>query len=192
MDIRPISVGSVDDLGALLCTERQSAGCWCMWFITPVKDFHAAGAAGNQERFLRLAASEAQPLGLIGYQDGQPVGWCATGPRSRYERAIRTPSYKGRDFGRDLAEDDRVWLIPCLFVRREARGSGLSTELIRSATSLAKNRGAVAVEAFPFSGEKRRRADTQVGFEACYVKCGFKVVRRTSSSRCVVRLDLAT
>jgi GNAT superfamily N-acetyltransferase len=185
MEIRPASPGSVEDLSDLFCTDKAAAGCWCMWFIIPVREYHAAGGEGNRARFHQLIATSEQPVGLIGYRHGQPVGWCAVGPRSRYVRAIRTPTYKGHD----PQEDDAVWLLPCLFVRKEARRSGLSDRLVQAAARLAQERGAVALEAFPYAGPARRSKETQVGFEAVFSRCGFAVIRRPSASRVVMRLQ---
>jgi hypothetical protein len=185
MEIKPVSSDLVEDLGTLFCADKETAGCWCMWFIIPVKEYHAAGGDGNRAGFSRLLAWSEKPMGLLGYRNDEPVGWCAVGPRSRYVRAIKTPTYKGRD----PDEDDDVWLLPCLFVRREARKSGLSEQLVRSAVRLAKECGAVAVEAFPYSGPKRRTKETQVGFEAVFSRCGFAIIGRPSASRVVMRLE---
>jgi GNAT superfamily N-acetyltransferase len=185
--IRPVDSGSVEDLGKLFGTDRAAAGCWCMWFIIRVKDYHAAGGAGNRASFCDLLAASDQPMGLIAYRDGEPMGWCALGPRSRYARAIKTPTCQGRD----PAEDDAVWLLPCLFVRKDARRSGLSERLVRSAARFAKERGAVAIEAFPYAGPDRQGKETQVGFEAVFARCGFAVIGRPSASRVVMRLDLS-
>ena len=177
---------SIDDLGALLGTDRGAAGCWCMWFIVPVKKHHGAGSDGNRAGLHARVAADRHPMGMIAHRDGAPVGWCAVGPRSRYARAIATPTYRGRDPG----EDDRVWLLPCLFVRREARGSGLGERLVRAALNLARDSGAAAIEAFPHSGPQRRGKDTQVGFERLFARCGLVPLRRPSATRVVMRLEL--
>lgn len=183
MQIRPLDSGAIADLGRLLATEKGSAGCWCMWFIIRVKDYHAAGSAGNEASFRSLAAAEPYPIGLVGYEDGEPVGWCAVGPRSRYARAVTTPTYKGRD----PAEDDNVWLLPCLFLRRDVRKSGLSESLVGAAVSFAQDNGAAAIEAFPHAGHQRRSSDPQVGYEPVFARCGFEVIGRPSPSRVVMR-----
>ena len=185
LDIRPADAFSIPDLAALFGSDRATAGCWCMWFIIPVRAYHAAGGAGNRAAFTELATAGSHPMGLIAYQDRAPVGWCAVGPRSRYVRAIRTPSYAGRD----PAEDEGVWLIPCLFLKRDARKAGHSEQLVRAASGLARERGATAVEAFPLTTAKRRTADTQVGFEPVFTRCGFAALRRPSDSRVVMRLE---
>jgi hypothetical protein len=60
-------------------------------------------------------------------------------------------------------KDDEVWLLPCLFVHNQKRGAGLSEKLVRSAVGLAEEHRATAIEAFPYSGTKRRSKETQVG-----------------------------
>jgi GNAT superfamily N-acetyltransferase len=187
MEIRPVDSTSVGDLGRLFGTDRSAAGCWCMWFIIRVKDYHAAGGSGNEASFRRLLGASEHPMGLVGYQGGEPVGWCAVGPRSRYARAIKTPTYGGRD----PLEDDSIWLIPCLFVRKDRRQSGLAEPLVNAAVGLAGESGAVAVEAFPLSGTGRRHTDTQVGFETVFLRCGFVPIGRPSSSRVMMRLELS-
>lgn len=186
MEVRPVDERSVDDLGELLCTEKTTAGCWCMWFIVPVKDYHAAHGEGNRASFCELIATSKQPLGLIAYLGERPMGWCAAGPRSRYARAIRTPTY----LGRDPEEDDDVWLLPCLFVRKEARGTGISEHLVRAAVGMAREHGASAIEAFPFAHGKRHSKDMQVGFETTFSRCSFGVIRRPPGNRAVMRLQL--
>ena len=186
--IESVHAGSLDDLGKLLCTDDAACGCWCMWFITSVREYHAAGIEGNRARFAALAASSDDPMGLLAYRDDEPVGWCAVGPRSRYKRALKTPTYRGGD-----DEDDAsIWLVPCFFVHPDERRSGLTRELLDAAVSLATDRGARAIEGFPFAGQKRRSSgDRQVGFESLFTACGFTAVRRPSASRVVMRRELS-
>jgi GNAT superfamily N-acetyltransferase len=185
--IELITGSLVDELGRLLATDRAAGGCWCMWFIIPVADYHRAGSAGNRAGFYDLLASSAQPPGLLAYREGEPVGRCAVGPRSRYARVLRTPTCQGRD----PDEDERVWQVPCFFVRRDARGAGRGRMLLQSAVGLAQEHGASAIEGFPFTGGKRRRCDTQVGFETLFAACGFAAIRTPSPSRVVMRRELS-
>jgi GNAT superfamily N-acetyltransferase len=185
--IKAVNSDLVDDVGRLFATDRTTARCWCMWFIIPVKEFHAAGSEGNRAAFCELTAESDLPPGLLAYQDGEPVGWCAVGPRSRYVRALKTPTYRGGE----TADDERVWLTPCFFVRKEARGRGVSRALLQAAVALAKEHGATAVEAFPYAGTTRRSGnDLQVGFESLFASCGFTVIRTPSPSRVVMRREL--
>jgi GNAT superfamily N-acetyltransferase len=187
--IKPVTGNLIDDLARLFSTEKVAKDCWCMWFIRPVKEFHSAGSKGNRAMFCELAAESSQPLGLIAYQDNEPVGWCAAGQRSRYVRALKTPTYRERGLG----QDSDVWLVPCIFVRKEMRSKGVSKALLNSAVELARKNNATAIEGFPFSGSNRRSSgDLQVGFEALFSTCGFKVIRTPSTSRVVMRRELKT
>jgi GNAT superfamily N-acetyltransferase len=183
--IQALTVDRLAHFDALFSSDGAAHLCRCMWFIKPVRQYHADGAEGNWEEFQALARQSSIPLGLLAYDRGNPVGWCATGPRSRFVRAIKTPTYKGRD----PAEDNVVWMVPCIFVLPSAQGTGLAQRLIGAAVDLATAHGAKAIEAFPYAGSKRRSADIQVGFQANFVANGFRESRRPSDQRIVMRKD---
>lgn len=182
--ITPVTTEVLDDLGQLFATEDVAAQCWCMWFIIPVKAFHAAGQEGNAASLRALAASSDESLGLLAYQADMPVGWCAVGPRSRYLRALKTPTYKSVAGDHDA----NIWLIPCFFVHPERRRSGVTRVLLEAAITLASEHGAMAIDGFPFAGpQPRSSGDRQVGYEALFASCGFEVIARPSAGRVVMR-----
>lgn len=182
--IKPIKSDSIQDMARLFSTDPIADQCWCMWFIRPVKEFHAVGHEGNRTSFCDLVAKSEHPLGLLGYQNEEPVGGCATGPAERYARAIKTPTYNAKPA-------PGTWLVPCLFVRKDMRRSGISQTLLEAAVTLASESGATTIEGFPFSGGKKRTSgDVQVGTEALFASCGFDVIRTPSSNRVVMRRTL--
>jgi GNAT superfamily N-acetyltransferase len=186
LDIRSVTGTGLDDTAALFGSDPEASGCSCVWFIIPVRQYHDGGAAANRAIFCELAQASSTPVGLLAREDGDPVGWCAAGPRRRYARAIKTPSY-GRP---DPAEHDSVWLVPCFYIRRDARGRGISRALLNGAVDLASAAGAEAIEGFPFAGEGRRSGrGLQVGVEGLFASCGFSVIR-SSGSRVVMRREL--
>ena len=188
IDVVPIDAARLDDFDALQRTQSDSSGCWCMWFISRVADYHARGAEGNRAEFLALLDAGDTPMGLLAYDGDEAVGWCAVGPRSRYERAVKVPTMKGRD----PFEDDEVWFVPCFLVHPEARRRGVATGLLEAAVALAEQHGAKAIEGFPLSGDRPRSktADSMTGTESLFVACGFDPIRRPSDNRVITRLDL--
>jgi len=174
----------LDDLDSLFCTNKFSEKCWCMWHIISVKEFHAGGSKENRKQFAELVKTENEPIGILAYQNGEAVGWCAVGPRNRYARAIKTPTYKSKD--KDPYTN--VWLVPCFLTHPDSRGLGLSKTLLEAAVQLAKDHDAEAIEGFPFTSDKRRSSSQiHVGFESAFLECGFKTIRTPSDSRVVMR-----
>lgn len=186
--VLPLDEGRLDDVGSLLQSQAESAGCWCMWFILPVAEYHARKGDGNRTSFTELARSSPTPMGLLAYEEGEPVGWCAAGPRSRYTRIVKAPTLRGRD----QAEDDDVWLVPCFLVREDARRTGVATALLEGAVQLARQNGATAIEGFPQAGSRTRSmgADFMTGTETLFSSCGFTAVRRPSDNRVIMRREL--
>jgi len=186
IEVKPVSPELLPDAEALFGSSPETDRCFCMWFIIPVAQYHAGGRLANQRLFRELAERSTQPIGLLAYRDGDVVGWCAAGPRSRFVRALRVPSFKGRD----PAEDESVWLVPCFYVRNDARREGVSLALLKGAVALARQNGAPAIEGFPFARGAKLSRECMVGVEAVFASCGFAVTRRPSSTRVVMRKEL--
>lgn len=186
--VAPLTVDRLPDLAALFGTSSTTRGCYCMWFLRPGRQVEAGWGDANRQAFEACTRAETLPMGLLAYVDGEPVGWCATGPRARYTRAQRSPVLRQRD----PAEDDSVWLVPCFFIRRDFRRRGIMRELLRQAIDLAAAHGASAIEGFPLAGDARRgSADAYLGFEPLFAASGFTVVDQPTPHRVVMRLDLA-
>ena len=189
VETRPVGPEDVADLGALFDRQRSTRHCWCMAFCSTRARF-AAGwlGGGNRDRFVAMAEVSQTPMGVLALVAGQPVGWCACGPRSRYMAAIG-----GRSkllLGRERAEDERVWLLACFFVGVEHRGQGVTHALMCSAVDLARGEGAVAIEGWPLAASARRSADAFVGQERVYEALGFSCVQRPNPQRAIMRLEL--
>jgi GNAT superfamily N-acetyltransferase len=159
-----------------------------MYFIASRSEYSAGYGRGNRSSFEALARASDQPVGLLAYRDGRTVGWCATGPRSRYGRTIgpRTRILAGRD----RSEDDSVWLVPCFFVRVGERGRGITRALLDEAVELARSHGAPAIEGFPRAAELEPSPDDYLGREETFADCGFRVIARPTPRRAVMRRDL--
>lgn len=184
IETKAVTPELLDDVDSLFCTNKPADRCWCMWHIISVKAFHEGGPEQNRAKFVELAQAEELPIGVLAYQNGEPKGWCAVGPRERYARAIKAPTYRTKE------EDpfSKVWLVPCFMIHSDARGQGLSKQLLETAVALATTHGAEAIDGFPFtSGKRRSGGPIHVGFESTFRACGFEPIRHPSDSRVVMR-----
>jgi GNAT superfamily N-acetyltransferase len=160
-----------------------------MWFINTPEEVRTGWRdGGNRRAFEGLAARADPPLGLIAYDGDVPVGWLATGPRSRYPRAIGPRSRILKD--RDPGEDDDVWLLPCFFVRVGYRRRGVTAALVAAAVDAAEAHGATAVEGFPIADAYPKSYDDFVGKQRRFAECGFECVAEPSPRRVVMRRNL--
>jgi GNAT superfamily N-acetyltransferase len=189
VDTRPVGPGGLAELAGLFESQRSTRHCWCTAFCVTRSQF-AAGwfGGGNRRRFEAMATSNASPMGILALLAGEPVGWCACGPRSRYTVAIG-----GRStmlVTRPRAEDESVWLLPCLFVRAGHRGHGITHALVRAAVELARREGAFAIEGWPLAGSDQRSADAFLGREEVFADLGFRCVERPNRQRAIMRLEL--
>ena len=128
-------------------------------------------------------------MGVLASVDGEPVGLCACGPRTRYLTAIAGRS--GLLAQRPRSEDQPVWLVACMFVRPDHRGSGVVGPLLRGAVSLAGENCASAIEAWPLAVGVRHSGDLHVGREGAFARFGFRCVQRPNAERAIVRLDFS-
>ena len=92
--------------------------------------------------------------------------------------------------GRDRAEDDTVWLVPCFFVRVGERGHGVTRALLDAAVELASRHGAPAIEGFPRSAGQPPSPDDYLGREETFAESGFRCIARPTPRRAVMRRDL--
>jgi GNAT superfamily N-acetyltransferase len=115
--------------------------------------------------------------GLLAFEGDEPVGWIAVAPRSelaRVDASRATPR----------VDDEAVWVIPCITVRKAARGRGIALALIRAAVAYASEHGAPAVEAYPRAGAARTGDDNAYfGTEPLFRRAGFQVVREPLKNR---------
>src|SRR3989304_1857050 len=111
--------------------------------------------AGRPPRPGGGAGREPVP-GLLAYDGDEPVGWVGLGPRSGFERLVRS---------RFLApvDDLPAWSIVCFFVARRRRGQGVARALLEGAGAYAREHGAPAVE-----GYARDPGDRRLSTDAAY------------------------
>ncbi len=154
--------------------------------MIPVKTYHENGHAGNKLEFEKQMKENEAPMGLLAYDNNEVIGWCAIGPRDRYKRAIKTPTYQGRD----PLEDSDVWLVSCFYIDKAYRKKGVTRALLAGAVSFAEKYGASAIEGFPFRKGVKSSGDKQVGNESVFEDLAFKMHLIVSSNRCIMRKEI--
>jgi ribosomal protein S18 acetylase RimI-like enzyme len=164
----------LDDFAHVLKSSASGSSCWDIYPRLTGVEQRAAGLVGpGEERRAKLAAlaKRRNAPGLLAYRGPEAVGWISIGPRLDYHRLAASRATP-------LVDEQRVWVIPCITVRKEARGQGVAIALIRGAVAYATERGAPAVEAYPRADNARVHDEWAFyGTEALFKKAGFKRVR---------------
>lgn len=172
---RPLTPRLMDDLGVVL-RGGWGASCWCMHpRLTAAQERDLPGSGTESERrraaMTKLARRRRAP-GLLAFENGEPVGWVAIAPRTelaRIDQSRATPR----------VDDEDVWVIPCVTVRKTARGRGIACALIAAAVDYAVEHGAPAVEAYPRASATRVGDENAwFGTEIMFRRAGFRVVRK--------------
>jgi hypothetical protein len=184
--------GRWDDVRTVLGSRADGARCWCQRYrMAPGESWARVGAEALESRLHAQVADTDGPataVGIVGYLDDEPVGWCALAPRRDHDRLLlrtRVP-WEGRDEDR---QDPGVWAVTC-FVTRVGHGrQGVATALAAAAVDVARRAGARAVEAYPMTTTAAMPVELHPGTVAMFLAAGMREVRR-SGRRAVVRLDL--
>lgn len=171
---KPLTPSRIEDFAHVLRSSGSGSGCWDLWPRLRGAEQHADGLDRSTEKrrakLIALARRRRAP-GLIAYRGGEAVGWISIGPRLDYHRLVDSTATPAVD-------ELPVWVIPCITVRREARGHGVATGLIRAAVAYAATQGAPAIEAYPRADGKRVHDEWAFyGTQALFKKAGFTKVR---------------
>ena len=170
----------MDALGTVL-RGSWGRGCWCMHPRLTDAQTRALPGSGSTSQRRRAAMTELvhrrRAPGLLAFEGEEPVGWIAIAPRTdlvRIEASRATPR----------VDDTDVWVIPCLTVRKTARGRGIGLALIQAAVAYAAEQGAPAIEAYPRAGTARTGDDNvYFGTEPLFHRAGFRVIREPLPNR---------
>ena len=180
----PLTPDRWKDLEGLFGPKGASEGCWCMYWKQKQSEYDAKRGDENKKLFRKQVMS-GKEMGLLAYDKGEAVGWCAVAPREEYSRIARSRVLKPLD-------DKEVWSIVCFFIRGSHRKKGVSAGLLKAAVEFAANAGAKIVEGYPIEP----KTDTYpslyawTGFAGAFKKAGFKEVERRSPTRPIMRIEI--
>jgi GNAT superfamily N-acetyltransferase len=189
--IEPLTNGTWDALSVLFREGGDPRWCWCQHWRLRSRDMAAAKVPQLRERLHDQAGSE-QPPGLVAFDGDRAVGWVSLGPRSDFERIVRSKVIPTID-------DRPVWSVVCFAVSSSARGQGVARALLDAAVDHARTRGAVALEAYPVAIDAAEPIHPDAAFTGTlpmFLRAGFSVVADRASGpssthpRVVVRREL--
>ncbi len=185
LEFLPLTSPRWPDLVRLFGARGACGGCWCMAWRLGAAEFERGKGAGNRRRLNRLARTGPSP-GILAYDGGVPVGWCAVAPREAYVRLERSRVLRPVD-------DTPVWAISCLFVEKSRRGRGVSVALLDAAARFAAAQGARVVEGYPVVPytDRMPAAFAWTGTLSAFLAAGFTEVARRSRTRPIVRRTVA-
>jgi GNAT superfamily N-acetyltransferase len=177
---RPLTPELMDEL-AVVFRGNWGAGCWCMHPRLTAAQMRRLPGSGSSSERRRQAMTELarRPIapGLLAFEGKEAVGWIAIAPRSELARLAASRATPPVD-------DQEVWVIPCITVRRSQRGRGIAVALIRAAVAYAAEQGASIVEAYPRAGAERTGDDNvYFGSEPLFRRAGFRIVRQPLENR---------
>lgn len=180
------------DLEDLFGPERgASSGCWCMWPRLVGAEFKAMARAGRKDAF-RSIVEAGPPPGLLAYDGGRAVGWCAVGPRASFARFQRAKSSRPTEEEQAGPNSSRVHAITCFYVRTGYRRQGMKARLTAAAIDLARRHGALAIDACPIESDRPHMwGEGFVGSPSMFASFGFREIARRSPRRPLMRLRLS-
>lgn len=179
----PVTSELWPDLLDLFGANGAYSNCWCTWWLMTGKAWDAATAKQRRTRLHELVTSGEEP-GLLAYAGEEAVGWCAVGPRQRYDRftSPRARVYR-------TVDDEPSWVVNCFYIPRAWRGAGVATFLLGEAVDFVVRRGGKLVEGYPIDLEAAPTgaAGLFVGSLSMFLHAGFTEVARVNGRPLVRR-----
>lgn len=193
ISVRSANEAGWDELRAVFGGSATAARCFCQRYKLPRGEAFKHHPPEVRAERLREQAGCGGPgptSGLVAYDGGEPVGWCAVEPRPAYDGLVRNSSraaWVGRDEDRT---DPGVWAATCVLVRAGHRRHGVGTALAAAAVDHARAAGARALEAYPMTTTGNALLEElHVGTAAMFAAAGMAEVHRPSLRRAVHRVD---
>lgn len=172
------------DFEKLFGEKGACAGCWCMYWRLQNKEYEKNKGAGNK-KLMRNLVNKNEQIGLIMFEEKEPVGWCSVAPREDFIRLGNSRILKPVD-------DKKVWSIACFFIHKDYRNKGYSVELLKGVIKFCKKKKVKIIEGYPVEPKqvKMPAVFAWTGISHAFVKAGFKEVERRSETRPIMRYYL--
>ncbi len=173
----PVTQERLPDLARFSQRHGKFRYCSCMRWRLSSTDYKRS-TKESRVAALDDLVRHGTPVGVLAYQDGEPVGWCSVAPRDTYAALERFR-------GLPRLDDAPVWSVVCFFVASSARRNGVTLGLLRAAVEYAVSQGATIVEGYPV--EPGARLYTYMGSPATFLRAGFRDVTPPGQERLVMR-----
>ncbi len=159
-------------------------GCWCIyWRLKKGERWEDLKGARAKERMKALVRRH-KALGALAFAGDEPVGWCAYGPRRDFVRLDRTRTLA-------CSDAERVWSLPCFFIKPGWRRKGVATALLRHAVKSLRQRGAEIAEGYPVNlkhaDQPYPNAFAWTGTRSLFQSVGFNLAGSSKSSKVRMR-----
>jgi GNAT superfamily N-acetyltransferase len=180
--IEPLTKSNWNKFVKLSGDNGACGNCWCMYYRLSNADFKEGKVEEANKRAIKEIVWKGKPTGLLGLLEGQAIAWCAFAPREDFIRLENSRVHKRID-------DKAVWSMPCFFIDKSFRKSGVSLQLLKGAVKYAKENGVKILEAYPTIPTQETLPDSfaWVGLYKSFERAGFEIVNRTSRNRPMVR-----
>ena len=180
----PVQKSLWKDFEQLFGERGACGGCWCMAWRLNHSTFENQKGDKNKKAMKKIIHSNEIP-GILAYYENGPIGWCAFAPREKYIRLNNS---------RVLAPIDnkKVWSITCFYIHKKFRRLGISTELLKAVINYCKKKRVKILEAYPQEpySDNIPAAFAWTGIPSAFEKAGFKVAKRRSPKRPIMRYYL--
>jgi GNAT superfamily N-acetyltransferase len=182
LEVEPVTKSNWNLFVKLFGDKGACCNCWCMYYRLSNAEFKAGQVDEGNKRSMKEIIWSDKPVGLLGLIEGEPVAWCAFAPREDFIKLEKSRVHKRID-------DKEVWSIPCFFIHKSYRHSGITILLLKGAIEYARNKGIKILEAYPAIPVQKKIPDSfaWIGLYKAFERAGFKIVDRTSVNRPMVR-----
>lgn len=176
LTFKPVTAKTIGDFEKLFAAKGGPNWCWCMAWRATKEELKDSKSPSRKKQMLGRVADKV-PVGLVAYDKGMPVGWVSVAPKKTFQAGLGGEK-----------DADRVWSLTCMFIARDYRKRGLSTQLIEAAAKHAKKRKARLLEAYPVDPDSP--SYRHMGFVPAFDRAGFTEEGRVGTRRHVMHLPL--
>jgi GNAT superfamily N-acetyltransferase len=185
LEFHPVTIDRWRDLVQLFEHHGNPGYCWCMRWRARSAEFLPLKTQGRKNALKQMVRT-GTPIGILGYLDGAPVGWCSIAPRETCTHLEHSTTLKRVD-------DLPIWSVVCFFVNRKMRGQHFALDLLRAAVEYARSQGAAVIEGYPVEPRKNASGQLQpaiynfMGYVSTFRQAGFRDITPPGRDRRVMR-----